>query len=95
MFNLFSKGRSISLSVINIILNITTLIYLISLFGFNHLNKELLINAFTGMGLASVVLAIAVLVIAFIFYTSFKIAYKKIINNIEHLSKTITEMEKH
>lgn len=94
MFNFFDRIKNISLSVVNIILNITTLIYLVSIFGFNHINKELIINAFTGISIAVLILAIAILAVSFVFYASFKVAYKKILSNFETFSNMINEKEK-
>lgn len=94
MFNFFARIKNTGLNIVSIILNITTLIYLVSLFGFNHINKELLIDAFTGMSIAAVIISLAVLTISFIFYASFKLAYKKILTNLEILTKTMNDTEK-
>lgn len=93
MFNFFARIKNTGLNVISIILNITTLIYLISLFGFNHINKELLMNAFTGISIAAVILSLAILTVSFIFYAAFKVTYKKILSNVDTLSKFINETE--
>lgn len=87
MFNFFGNIKNTSLHILSIVLNISTLIYLVTLFGFNHINKELILNSVTGIGIILLILFIFIAIISFIFYASFKLAYKKIQDNLETLIK--------
>lgn len=92
MLNFFGNIKNTSLIVLNLILNIATILYLTSLFGFGHINKELIISSFTGICVVFLILAILIAILAFIFYASFKLAYKKIQDNIETLIKSSKEL---
>lgn len=86
-----SNIKNISLNVINIILTTTVLIYLVSIYGFDHINKELLINFLTGAGFIILLIMITALTIAFTLYGAFKIASKKLVNNLDSIIKVLQE----
>lgn len=94
MFSFFTRLKSTSLQVLGIVLNIATLVYLISVFGFEHINKQFLINTFTGLSLTLVIITLTIAAISFVFYVSFKLAYKKILSNLDSITNIIKE-EKH
>lgn len=88
MLKFFGSIKSTSLNVLNLILNISTLLYLTSLFGFKHINKELIVNSFTGITLVLLILTVFITITTFMLYVSFRLAYKKIEKHIETLMKS-------
>lgn len=86
-----SNIKSISLSVINITLTTITLIYLISIHGFDHINKEFIINFIIGVGGILFIVLVTALIISFTLYGAFKIAAKKLTNNLDSILKIIQD----
>lgn len=87
MIKFFGNIKLTTLNIISILINITTLLYLVTLFGFNHINKEFFINTITSLGVIAFIITILVCTLIFIFYASFKLAYKKILEHIDLLQK--------
>lgn len=95
MFNIFksfkTNVKTISLHTVNIVLTLTTLLYMVSIYGFDHMNKENILNFMIGTGFVVFILTILVTVIAFVLYVAFKITAKKINSNIDLIVSQVQE----
>lgn len=93
--NLFKSAKNsiknTSLNVINIVLTLTTLIYLISIYGFEHINKDLVINFIIGAGFALFIVMTIITLITIILTVSFKIVATKIINNFDIVNELLQQ----
>lgn len=89
MFNFFKNFKTNFLLIANILLSATTLLYLISIFGFNHLNKQLITNTLIGLMFGALLITILIAIISFIFYISFKTTYKKFNDTLQSFTSEI------
>lgn len=77
MFNFFKNLKTNFILIVNLLLTATTLLYMTSIFGFTHINKELISNTFIALIFAALIITILIGIISFILYMSFKTTYKK------------------
>lgn len=88
---LSNKKKSFITTLLNVstlVTNIAILIYLTSLFGFDHINTEFLKNISIGFMSVGVIIATILIIVSFIIYASFKIASNKANDYINSLIET-------
>ena len=91
MFNFFKNFKTNALLVANMVISSTMLLYLVSLFGFDHLNKEFINSTFIAIAFGVLLITIIIGIISFILYVSFKTTYKKFSSTLDTVTKKLDE----
>lgn len=89
MFNFFKNLKTNLILVINLLLSATTLLYMTSIFGFSHINKEFISNTFIALIFVALIITILIGIISFILYISFKTTYKKFNDMLQSFTNNI------
>ncbi len=91
MFGIFGNIKTTSLLISSLIINICTLIYLISIHGFSHINIQVAKSTLVILIFVAAIILIIITVISFILYISFKTTYKKLTETLDNITKEVNE----